>query len=69
MLCYAANGAADELALVMLGHVLAELPIVIVMTKTRLLASELVALAHAQGVSVVSSPICPPALRPRHATW
>ncbi|MDP3720047.1 MAG: AI-2E family transporter [Acidobacteriota bacterium] len=60
VLGYAANGAADELSLTMLGHVLADLPIVIEMTKTRVLASELVALVHAQGVSVVCIADLPP---------
>lgn len=60
VLGYAANGAADELSLTMLGHVLADLPIVIEMTKTRVLASELVALVHAQGVSVLCIADLPP---------
>jgi predicted PurR-regulated permease PerM len=60
VLGYAANGAADELALVMLGHVLAELPIVIETTKTRMLASELVSLVQAQGVTVVCIADLPP---------
>jgi predicted PurR-regulated permease PerM len=60
VLGYAANGVADELALVMLGHVLADLPIVIEMTKTRVLASELVSLAREQGVSVVCIADLPP---------
>ncbi len=57
---YAANGAADELSLTMLGHVLADLPIVIETTKTRVLASELVALVREQGVSVVCIADLPP---------
>ncbi len=60
VLGYAANGVADELALAMLGHVLADLPIVIEMTKTRVLASELVSLAREQGVSVVCIADLPP---------
>lgn len=60
VLGYAANGAADELSLTMLGHVLADLPIVIEMTKTRVLASELVDLVRAQGVSVVCIADLPP---------
>ena len=60
VLGYAANGAADELALVMLGHVLAELPVVIEMTKTRVLASELVSLVQEQRVSVVCIADLPP---------
>ena len=60
VLGYAANGVADELALAMLGHVLVDLPIVIEMTKTRVLASELVSLAREQGVSVVCIADLPP---------
>lgn len=60
VLGYAANGAADELALTMLGHVIADQPIVIEMTKTRVLASELVSLVQAQGVSVVCIADLPP---------
>ncbi len=60
VLGYAANGPADELALTMLGYVLADQPIVIEMTKTRVLASELVSLVQAQGVSVVCIADLPP---------
>lgn len=60
VLGYAANGASDELALTMLGHVMADQPIVIEMTKTRVLASELVSLVQAQGVSVVCIADLPP---------
>lgn len=60
VLGYAANGAADELALTMLTHVLADQPIVIEMTKTRVLASELVSLVQAHGVSVVCIADLPP---------
>ena len=60
VLGYAANGAADELALTMLGHVLADQPVVIETTKTRVLASELIAVVRAQGVSVVCIADLPP---------
>lgn len=60
VLGYAANDVADEVALAMLGHVLAGQPIVIEMTKTRVLASELVSLVQAQGVSVVCIADLPP---------
>jgi len=60
VLGYAANDAADELALTMLGYVLAGQPIVIETTKTRVLASELVSLVQAQGVSVVCIADLPP---------
>jgi predicted PurR-regulated permease PerM len=57
---YAANGVADELALAMLSQALTELPIVIEAVNTRLLASELVALVRAQGVSVICLADLPP---------
>lgn len=60
VLGYAANGAADELALAMLGHVLSDLPIVIETTQTHVLASELVSLVRAQGVSVICIADLPP---------
>jgi predicted PurR-regulated permease PerM len=60
VLGYAANGAADELALTMLGDLLADQPVVIEMTKTRVLASELVSLVQAHGVSVVCIGDLPP---------
>ena len=56
----AINGIADELALQMLGHVLDDLPIVVEITKGRMLASELVSLLKAQGVSVVCLADLPP---------
>ena len=56
----ATNGVADELALQMLGHVLDDLPIVVEITKGRMLASELVSLVQAQGVSVVCLADLPP---------
>lgn len=60
VLGYATNGAADELALAMLAHLLADLPIAIEMTGERLQASELIALVQAQGVSVVCLADLPP---------
>ena len=60
VLGYAANGAADELALTMLAHSLDDLPITIEMTKTRMLASELVSIVRAQGVSIVCLADLPP---------
>jgi predicted PurR-regulated permease PerM len=58
----ATNGSADELALEMLGHLLDDLPIVVDITKGRMLASELVALVHARGASVVCLADLPPSL-------
>jgi len=60
VLGYATNGVADELALAMLAHSLHDLPIVIEFSKTRMQASELVALVKAQGVSVVCIADLPP---------
>ena len=60
VLGYAANGAADELALTMLAHSLDDLPITIEMTGTRVLASELVSTVRAQGVSIVCIADLPP---------
>ena len=60
VLGWATNGIADELALQMLGHVLDDLPIVVEITKGRMLASELVSLVQAQGVSVVCLADLPP---------
>lgn len=60
MLGYAANGAADEVALAMLAHLLDDLPIVVEMTPTRMLAADLVALVKAQRVSVVCIADLPP---------
>ena len=56
----ATNGTADELALQMLGRVLDDLPIVVEITKGRMLASELVTLVQEQGVSVVCFADLPP---------
>jgi predicted PurR-regulated permease PerM len=56
----ATNGNADELALQMLGHLLDDLPIVVEITKGRMLASEVVSLVQAQGVSVVCLADLPP---------
>ena len=44
----------------MLGHLLDDLPIVVEITKGRLLASELVSLVQAQGVSVICLADLPP---------
>jgi predicted PurR-regulated permease PerM len=57
---WATNGIADELALQMLGHVLDDLPIVVEISNGRMLASELVSLVQAQGVSVVCLADLPP---------
>ena len=60
VLGYATNGVADEVALTMLAHALDGLPILVEMTNTRLLASELVSLVRTQNVSVVCLADLPP---------
>ena len=60
VLGYASNGVADELALAMLAHLLNDLPIAVEITKTRMMASELVSLVEERGVSVVCLADLPP---------
>ena len=60
VLGYATNGAGDELALMMLEHLVEDLPITLEIAKTRLQASELVALVQARDVSVVCLADLPP---------
>jgi predicted PurR-regulated permease PerM len=62
VLGYASNGVADELALMMLAHVLDDLPVGIEITTTRMRASELVSLVQARGVSVVCLADLPPSV-------
>jgi hypothetical protein len=56
----AINGAADELALLMLAHLVDDLSIFVETTSTRMQASELVSLVKAQGVSIVCLADLPP---------
>src|SRR5688572_28063456 len=56
----AINGAADELALLMLGHLVDDLSIFVETISTRMQASELVSLVKAQGVSIVCLADLPP---------
>jgi len=60
VLGYASNGVADELALAMLAHLLDDLPVVVEITKTRMLAAELVSLVQERGVSIVCLADLPP---------
>jgi predicted PurR-regulated permease PerM len=60
VLGYAANGVADEIALAMLSHLVDDLPVAIEVTRTRMLAAEVVALVRSQGVSVVCLADLPP---------
>jgi predicted PurR-regulated permease PerM len=56
----AINGAADEVALLMLAHLVDDLSILVETTSTRMQASELVSLVQAQGVSIVCLADLPP---------
>jgi predicted PurR-regulated permease PerM len=60
VLGYATNGGADELALAMLTHLLDDLPIGVEIARTRMQASELLALVREQGFSVVCLADLPP---------
>ena len=60
VLGFATNGVADELALMMLADLLNDLPVVMEITKGRMLASELVALVQAQGASIICLADLPP---------
>jgi len=60
VLGYPSNGAADEIALAMLAHLLDDLPIAIEVTKTRLLATELVTLVRESNASLVCIADLPP---------
>jgi hypothetical protein len=60
VLGYATNGAADELALAMLAHLLDDLPIAVEIAGTRLRASELVSLVQEKAFAVVCIADLPP---------
>jgi predicted PurR-regulated permease PerM len=60
VLGYATNGVADEVALMMLAHLLDDLPIGVEISSGRLQASELVALVRAQACPVVCIADLPP---------
>jgi predicted PurR-regulated permease PerM len=60
VLGYPANGAGDELALAMLGHLVADLPIAVEVHAARLHAAGLLSLVQAEGVSVVCIADLPP---------
>jgi predicted PurR-regulated permease PerM len=62
VLGYATNGAADELALAMLVHVVDDLPIDVEIVEMRLQASELLSLVQARGFSIVCLADLPPSL-------
>jgi hypothetical protein len=60
VLGYAVNGAADEVALAMLAHLLDDLPIAMEITGTRMQAAELMSLVSDQKFSVVCFADLPP---------
>ena len=60
ILGYAANGAADELALLMLSHLVRDLQIDVAIQPTRLQASELIALVREQKVAALVIADLPP---------
>jgi predicted PurR-regulated permease PerM len=60
VLGYAANGVADEIALVMLAHLLEDLPVRIDITRTRMLAADVVALITERNCSVICIADLPP---------
>jgi predicted PurR-regulated permease PerM len=60
VLGYPTNGAADEIALAMLAHVVEDLPIAVEIIGTRLTASELLSLVHAERFAVVCLADLPP---------
>jgi predicted PurR-regulated permease PerM len=57
---YAANGPADELALVMLAHIVADLPIAVEITATRMQPTELIAFVRERGYTVICVADLPP---------
>jgi predicted PurR-regulated permease PerM len=60
VLAYAANGVADEIALAMLAHLLEDLPVTLEITRTRMLAADVVALIQERKCSVVCIADLPP---------
>jgi len=60
MLAYAANGVADEVALTMLGHLVEDLPVTLEITRTRMLAADVIALIQERKFSIVCIADLPP---------
>jgi hypothetical protein len=60
VLGYAANGVADEIALAMLAHLVGDLPVALEITRTRMLAADVVALLREREYSVVCIADLPP---------
>jgi hypothetical protein len=60
MLAYAANGVADEVALTMLGHLVEDLPVTLEISRTRMLAADVIALVQERKFSIVCIADLPP---------
>jgi predicted PurR-regulated permease PerM len=60
LLAYAANGVADEVALTMLGHLVEDLPFTLEITRTRMLAADVIALIEERKCSIVCIADLPP---------
>jgi predicted PurR-regulated permease PerM len=60
VLGFAANGVADEVALAMLSHLVEDLPVAIEVTRTRMLAADVIALILDRKFSVVCIADLPP---------
>jgi predicted PurR-regulated permease PerM len=60
MLAYAANGVADEIALTMLAHLVEDLPVALEVTRTRMLAAEVIALVQERKFSIACIADLPP---------
>jgi predicted PurR-regulated permease PerM len=60
VLGYAANGVADEVALTMLGHLVEDLPVTLEITRTRMLAADVIAHIQERKFSIVCIADLPP---------
>jgi hypothetical protein len=60
VLGYAANGVADEVALTMLGHLVEDLNVTLEITRTRMLAADVIALIQERKFSIVCIADLPP---------
>jgi predicted PurR-regulated permease PerM len=60
VLAYAANGVADEIALAMFTHLVADLPIALEISRTRMLAADVTALIEEKKFSIVCIADLPP---------
>jgi predicted PurR-regulated permease PerM len=60
VLAYAANGVADEVALTMLAHLVEDLPVTLEITRTRMLAADVIALIHERQFSIICIADLPP---------